>query len=210
MKKNTRLALSILAGAIVIAAIAILVVTKTGLLGSGNGTNQPQQTAHVPAMRGQNYGGWTLICGNTAQTQNRCALVLRAMSQKTHRIILSLVVTRGPKGNPILITNVPPDVVIPAGVIIKPGDAKPLRSGFQVCNRQLCRAIFLIDDPLHQALAAADQTGVRFMLAGNHPFGVKLPTKGFAAGFTAWNAKSPAPPAPPAPAAAQTPTPPKK
>lgn len=202
MKKNTRLALSILAGAIVIAAIAILVVTQTGLLGSTTGAGQPQQMAHVPALRGQNYGGWTLTCGNTAQTQNRCALVMRAVEKKSGRIILSLAVTRGPKGNPILLANVPPDVVIPAGVIIKPGNAKPLRSGFQVCNRQRCEAIFLIDDPLHNALAAADQTGVRFMLAGNRPFGVKLPTKGFQTAYSAWNARSPAPPAP---AAAQTP-----
>jgi hypothetical protein len=52
MKKNTRLALSILAGAIVVAAIAIIVVTQTGILGSGNGTTQPRQVASVPALRG--------------------------------------------------------------------------------------------------------------------------------------------------------------
>lgn len=202
MKRNTRLALSILGGAIVIAAIAIIAVTQLGLFGSGNNAKQPQM-AHIPALRGQNYGGWILTCGNTAQTQNRCALVMRALDKKSGHVLLSLVVTRGPKGNSILMVNVPPDVVIPAGVIIRPGEGKALKSGFQICNRQRCEAIFLIDESLHQALSAAKQTGVRFMLAGNHPFGVRMPTKDFETAFAAWNARSPAPPPVPATAQAQ-------
>ncbi len=193
MKKNTRLALTILAGAIAIAGIAILVITQFGLLGSADNAARPARMAHVPALTGKNYGGWVLTCGNTAKTQNKCALVMRAVDKKSGHVLLSLAVTRGPKGNPILLANVPPDVVIPDGVIIKPGDAKPRRSGFRVCNRQRCEAIFLIDDSLHKELASADKTGVRFMRAGNRPFGVKLPTKDFEAAFNAWKAKSPAP-----------------
>jgi invasion protein IalB len=200
MKRNTRLALIVLAGAIAVAVIAVIAITQFGLPGTTATPAKPTQMTHVPALRGQAFGAWILTCGNTQATQNKCALVMRALDKKTGHVVLSLAVTRGPKGNAILLVSTPPDVSIPAGVVIKPGNANAVRSGFQFCDRQRCEAIFLIDDPLEKALVAAGETGVRFTLPGNRPVGMKLPTKNFQAAYTAWNTKSPAPPQPPAPA----------
>jgi len=196
MKTNTRLALSILAGAVVIAAIAVIAVTQFGHSNvASTPAAKPTQMTRAPVLRGQAYGAWILTCNNKQPPQ--CALVMRALQQKTGRLVLSLAVTRGPKGNAVLVISTPPDVLIPAGVVIKPGNADPIKTGFQFCDHQRCEAIFLLDDNLQKALAAADQTGVRFTVPGNRPVGLKMPTKDFQAGYAAWNAKMPAPPPPP-------------
>ena len=163
---------------------------------------QQQQAGGVPPLPPgtRSFGSWALVCGQDPQNPNRCGLLIRAIDQQSQQLVVSLNLTRGPQGNPIIVVNTPPGIVIPSGVTLTPANGTAARGAVQVCRPRGCTGIVVLSDTLLTELAAAQATTVSFVSANGQTANLNLPTTGFAEGFTAWRAAFP-PPAQPEAAA---------
>ena len=201
MKQSTAIALL---GA---AAAAVVVVIGVIFLWPGDQQQAQQGPPPLPADA-RNFESWALTCTTGQDNVKRCALLMRVLDQETRRMVLSINLTRGPRGNPILAIVTPPSVVNTSGMTIQPsreGTAagKAVRGDFQSCTPQRCMSIILLTEELAKEIAAAPQLTIQYVAGNGRPVRYNLPATGFGAGFAAWQADYPAPP----PAAPTTPAP---
>jgi invasion protein IalB len=202
MKQSTAIALL---GA---AAAAVVVVIGVIFLWPGDQQQAQQGPPPLPADA-RNFESWALTCPTDQEGVKRCALLMRVLDQETRRMVLSITLTRGPRGNPILAIVTPPSVVNTAGMTVQPsreGTAagKAVRGDFQSCTPQRCMSIILLTEELAKEIAAAPQLTIQYVAGNGRPVRYNLPAAGFGAGFAAWQADypppPPAPPTTPAPA----------
>jgi invasion protein IalB len=195
MKQSTAIAL--LGGA------AVAVVAVVGLIFLWPGQNQQPQGAPPLPANARTFGNWALTCGNDQQGVKRCALLMRVLDNDTRRMVLSINLTRGPRGNPIFVVVTPPSVVNTAGVTIQPAMGEAATGQFQSCTPQRCLSIIVLTEALAKSIAASQNMNVQYVAGNGRPVRYPLPTNGFAQGLMAWQTEFPAPPpTSPAPGAA--------
>jgi invasion protein IalB len=194
MKQNTTIPI------VAAAAIAML----AGVVGYFVlGTNGPEQVANQAAVPplpadARSFGPWALTCANDDKGVKRCAMVIRVIDQESKRMVLGINVTRGPRGNPILVIVTPPSVTTAQGVTVAPSSGAAVKAPVQSCTPQRCMAIFLIDDTLQASLASSPTTSFQYVSGNGRPVSYPLPTRGFAEGFAAFEKDYPRPAAAPA------------
>lgn len=150
---------------------------------------QPKFT-RLPPKR---FGNWTEQCVMTAQQEKRCRLAYQVADKSRQHLILSLLVSRGPKGHIILLALTPPNAVVRGGVSIGPGRATPLVLPFISCGPGACRAGAPVTDNFVNALSSATDTTISYQAGTGRPVTYKLPTQGFASAYSSWVADEPPP-----------------
>jgi invasion protein IalB len=191
MKQNTTIAI------IAAAVVAVLAgVIGYFVLGSG----KPEQAANqatVPPLPAdaRSFGPWALTCANDDKAVKRCAMVIRVLDQQSKRMMLAINVTRGPRGNPILVVVTPPSVTTSQGLTVAPATGAAVKAPVQSCTPQRCMAIFLIDEALQKSLTNSPTTTFQYVAGNGRAISYPLPTRGFGDGFAAFEKDYPRPPA---------------
>jgi invasion protein IalB len=205
MKQSTAIALL---GA---AAAAVVVVIGVIFLWPGDQQQAQQGPPPLPADA-RNFGNWALTCANDEEGAKRCLLLMRVLDQETRRMVLSINLTRGPRGNAIFAIFTPPSVTTSAGLAVQPFNPQDQTMGkaaagvFQACTPQRCTGIVILTEELAKEIVDFPQLRVQYVAGDGRRVNYPLPTAGFAAGFAAWQADYPAPaPTTPAPASGAPP-----
>jgi invasion protein IalB len=210
MKQSTAIALL---GA---AAAAVVVVIGVIFLWPGGGQQQAQQGPPPLPEGTRNFGSWALACDTDQQNVKRCGLLMRVLDQQTRRMVLSVTLTRGPRGNPVFAIVTPPSVTTASNLTIQPwtvnqGAGQNAASGqavtapFNSCTPQRCIVFILLSEMLAKEIQASTHLRIQYVAGNGRPVNYTLPAAGFGPGYTAWQADYPAPAAPaaaPAPAGA--------
>jgi invasion protein IalB len=191
MKQNSTIA-------VVAAAVLAALAFAAGILYVRSTNQAAQQAASNPAVPPlpegtRSFGPWALTCADEDQGAKRCTLIVRVIDQQTKHMVLSITVTRGPRGNPILIVLTPPSVTTAQGLTVTPATGNEVKAPVQSCTPQRCMAIVLIDDNLRQALSTAPTTTFTYVAGNGRIVSYPLPTRGFAEGFAAFEAEYPHP-----------------
>ena len=106
-------------------------------------------------------------------------------------LVLALIVSANNQAQPLLTIITPPGVILPKGVQLTLGTKELPAIPFVACAGRFCRAIAALNKDTVDALTASDTVAVHFTVNSGRPVGLKLPTKGFAEGYAAWQATLP-------------------
>jgi invasion protein IalB len=193
MKRNT---IYLIAG--VAAAVVVIIGAVLYFSGSANRGG----VAALPA-NARMFGNWALVGCQPNVNGGRCALIRRAVNQRTRRLIMQMTIARAQSGTPIMAITLPANVVIPSGVTITPMGGTAVRGAIRACRPQACTAAVAVTEALANEMAATNTTALEFVAANGRTIRMNVNTQGFAQGFQAWQAAAPAPavaanPAPPA------------
>ena len=125
------------------------------------------------------YDGWRLSCPAASQADRSCAISNDLQDSKSGRRIAQMVIARGKTG-PVLVVTVPFDVLLPAGVGLAVGDAKPRTYPYQICNQSGCIAEIPFGDDLRAAMHQPGQGKLIVASLSRKSVSILFPLKGFA------------------------------
>ena len=140
----------------------------------------------------RHFGDWNLLCVRDKLGAEHCRLVLQVVDATRHRVMLRLVIARGPRGRAALVALTPPNAVARDGVKIASDRAGAATVPFIACGPHACQAGLALTDAFAAALAASATMDVSFTASSGRTVGYKLPNAGFASAYSAWLTDSPA------------------
>jgi invasion protein IalB len=133
----------------------------------------------------QKFENWILNCIRGPRGGQRCGLVLSVVDQSRTHLMLRLDVLRSPKG-PAMVVVAPPNTLLTAGFTITPEKAQPSSISFTRCMPRACQAVFVMSDTFRRSLSSAPTAQIHYVTANGRPVDLRIPIKGFEAGYAAW------------------------
>jgi len=143
-----------------IGAAAVLIFVAGLVLGWIGGRAHPA-LPDVPTVA--DYDGWRLACPAASRTDVPCAITDDLIESKTQRRVGRLTMVPDKTGA-VLIVTAPFDVLLPAGIGLVLGNAKPRVYPYLTCTNAGCLARIKLDDDL---LAQMRQARQGKLLIGN-------------------------------------------
>jgi invasion protein IalB len=183
-----------LAYSMLVAAVGFLIVVAVLIYMRDAGEPETQQQAFPPPLPAgaQMFGNWALIGCQEGAGDGPCILQLRIVNAEAQRVVFRLNLARAQNDNDVMLVQLPPSVVIPAGVTLTPAGGTAITGSIRTCRPAMCVGGMLLNDMFVQELSAAEAVTLSFVGANGRNININLPSAGFAEGFAAWRERIPA------------------
>lgn len=132
------------------------------------------------------FGNWNLVCVTDDVSGKRCDLLLRVADKKTKKLLLSMVLAKGPKKDTVFVVVTPPNVMLPAGLRVAPEGKPEMKLNFASCKPGSCEAVAQFDQAFEGAISSASQVKVAYLTGAGREVGYNIPVTGFNEGYGAW------------------------
>ncbi|MGC9953232.1 MAG: invasion associated locus B family protein [Rhizomicrobium sp.] len=135
----------------------------------------------------RSFGHWILACILDASKTKHCSILLRAVDASSHKLVLSLIVSRNQNGQDMLVALTPPNAALAGGFRLTSGTGAVRNIPFRACGPGACRAAIPLDHDLAAAVSSSATVSVSYEAAMGQTVSYVLPSTGFDQAYAAWH-----------------------
>lgn len=167
------------------AAAAGAVVALGLALSAAPAAAQAQGQPAVPpnVKLGQTYGSWQSAC-ETIQGTEQC-FIFQRISGSGGKVAGQVKVGRlGPNKEPVLLADLPMNVLLPAGVVLQVDGGNEVRVPYMYCQPGVCSTSVPLNDQMVTKMKAGSNLGMTVvLLPAQRPLKIDASLSGFTAAF---------------------------
>ena len=139
---------------------------------------------HAKPEHGKTFKDWTVACEKLPTSGEEICNIFQNVTNDSGKVVMQFVVGYQPKSEQVqALITLPLGVMLPPGIELAAGTAKPFRVPYSVCVQNGCVAITKLDDEVIKGMQAGSKGSVKFAAARHQVVEVPVSLNGFTAAF---------------------------